>query len=95
MDWKRFQNGLSATIAHPAPPGEKNLTFPSAGQFPPFAVLLAPAPFSPGGSFLLAGWESVARPPHSRSAGPWRRSGAGNRRETPAQLPCGAVATPR
>lgn len=95
MDWKRFQNGLSATIAHPAPPGEKNLTFPSAGQFPPFAVILAPAPFSPGGSFLPAGWESVARPPHSRSAGPWRRSGAGIRREAPARTACGAVATPR
>ena len=95
MGWKRFQNGLSATIAHPAPPGEKNPTFPFAGKFPPFAVLLATASLSLGSSFLPAGWESVANPPHSRSAGPWRRFGAERCRETPAQLPCGAVATPR
>ena len=95
MGWKRFQNGLSATIAHPAPPGEKNPTFPFAGKFPPFAVLLATASLSLGSSFLPAGWESVANPPHSRSAGPWRRFGAERCRETPAQLPCGAVATLR
>ena len=75
MGWKRFQNGLSATIAHPAPPGEKNPTFPFAGKFPPFAVLLATASLSLGSSFLPAGWESVANPPHSRSAGLWRRPG--------------------
>lgn len=49
MDWKRFQNGLSATIAHPAPLGEKNPTFPLAGEFPPFTVLLA-------SWLLLAAW---------------------------------------
>lgn len=84
MGWKRFQNGLSATIAHPAPPGEKNPTFPFAGKFPPFAVLLATASLSLGSSFLPAGWETVANPPHSRSAGPWRRFGAERCRETPA-----------
>ena len=44
MAWKRFQNGLSATIAHCAPRGEKNLKFPLAGKSPPLAVLLCSPP---------------------------------------------------
>ena len=97
MDWKRFQNGLSATIAHPAPLGEKNPTFPLAGEFPPFAVLLALPLFSPRGHARgvapSARRGAVANPPHTCSAGPLRRSGQEGRREFPAQPACGPFAT--
>lgn len=47
MEWKRFQNGLSATIAHCAPRGEKNLRFPLAGESLPLAVLLGSSSWRP------------------------------------------------